>query len=170
MGRNFGSNQGRQQSSSRGYGNRIPPTQGSAPVGSPGITAPPVASELDRKIVVEGDARELVRSAREFALTLQERKVTQTSVRRLFGEVRRIEMLWQQDREAARRRAWLLIPRMAYAASRDSALDAVRHRLEPMVDLAVQDDATAEIRFRRCAEYFEAVVAYLKPKDPSNAR
>jgi CRISPR type III-A-associated protein Csm2 len=120
--------------------------------------------------VVDGDARELVESARRFANQLEDAGVTQTSLRRLFGEVRRIEMLWQQNAEAARRRATLLIPRMAYAASREKSLQPVQERFEPMLDLAVEDEEQAEVRFRRCVEYFEALVAYLKPKDSPNAR
>lgn len=145
------------------YGNRRPPE-------------PPATTEFSPErherdavaIIEEGDAERLVRLAEKAA---KEGKATRTSVRRLFGEVRRIEFLMEQDQEAALRRARLLEPRVMYQKERAAELKPLAEILIALLRKASQqgDPKKGQEKFRRFAEFFEAVVAYL-PEDNRGKR
>lgn len=107
-----------------------------------------------RRIIVQDDAQLLIERAREMA---QSSNATRTSVRRLFGEVRRIDILWGQQPELARRRAILLEPRFAYQASRDTKLKD----LERGFTILLHEVNGDQSRFQRFADFFEAVIAYM---------
>lgn len=123
----------------------------------PAATVSPQDAQL---IIVQGDVELLVSRARELA---QNSPATRTSVRRLYGEARRIEMLWQDEQRAdqARRRAVLFKPRLAYQASRgEGKLREIERAFQPLLD-ATQGDRQ---RFQRFLEFFEALVAYMREK------
>jgi CRISPR-associated protein Csm2 len=112
---------------------------------------------------VEGDAELLVERARSVAQGLKD-ETSRTQLRRLYGEVKRIEMLWRSAREAdakekeAQRRVLLLKPRLAYQVARQGRLRGLQRTIEPVID-AVEGDRQ---RFQRFVEFFEAIVAYAR--------
>lgn len=116
----------------------------------------PLTGEEARRIIVEGDAELLVRKAKEVSQVLQKDEASRTQVRRLFGEVKRIEMMWPMAEEEASRRLILLKPRLAYQVARRRELERLKRALEPLIDQVGADWN----RFQRFLEFFEAVVAY----------
>lgn len=117
-----------------------------------------VTADDARKIIVDGDAEVLVKKAQEVARLIKGSNATATQLRRLFGEVRRIEMKWSEERPEANRRFTLLKPRLAYQVARESSLRSLQANLLHLMD-AVEADRE---RFQRFAEFLEAVVAYSK--------
>jgi len=120
-------------------------------------------SPEDARKIVEGDAEFMVTQARKVAAGLRD-EASRTQLRRLYGEVKRIEMLWRgakpgEDKETeAQRRVVLLKPRLAYQVARQQKLRPVQLTLEPVID-AVKGDRS---RFQRFVEFFEAIVAYAR--------
>jgi CRISPR type III-A-associated protein Csm2 len=108
-----------------------------------------------RRIVEEGDAERLVTMAAELGPRLG---VNLTQLRRFFGEVKRIEMLWSQPgaEDRARRRAILLEPRLSYQVQRQTQVRALRNVLQPCLKFAAKD----RDRFQRFVEFYEALIAY----------
>src|SRR5262245_51513812 len=70
--------------------------QGPGGAGQP----PRISAEDARAIVAEDDAERLVQRARELATYANDNRVTRTSVRRLYGEVKRIQMTWRDPEHA----------------------------------------------------------------------
>jgi len=105
----------------------------------------------------------LVERAKNVAQELRD-EASRTQLRRLYGEVKRIEMLWrgagqsgEKDTEA-QRRVLLLKPRLAYQVARQSKLQGLQRTIEPVIDAVGADKA----RFQRFVEFFEAIVAYAR--------
>ncbi len=117
----------------------------------------------DARKIVEGDAELLVKRAQAVAGGLKD-ETSRTQLRRLYGEVKRIEMLWRSAKEGdaketeAQRRVLLLKPRLAYQVARQNRLRSLQNTIEPVID-AVQGDRQ---RFQRFVEFFEAIVAYAR--------
>jgi len=114
-------------------------------------------------IIAQDDARVLVKLAEELASS---GTATRTSVRRLYGEARRIDLLLEQDESRALRRAKLFEPRIYYQVKRNPELGKVAEALLAMlqeVNRAGTQDARE--RYRRFTDFFEAVVAYLPEKE-----
>jgi len=137
-------------------------TQSQRPAQRPGSTHPQAGADKialgendARRIVDEGDAELLVTTAAELGPRLG---VNLTQLRRFFGEVKRIEMLWSQPgaEERARRRAILLEPRLNYQVQRQAQVRALRDVLRPCLKFAARD----RDRFQRFVEFYEALVAY----------
>lgn len=118
-----------------------------------------LAPEDARAIICEGNVELLDQRAQEVAKSIYGDAST-NQVRRLFGEVKRIEMAWTDDASAERayRRLILLKPRLQYQVARQSKLRTLQEALVPAID-EVQRDRT---RFKRFSEFFEAIVAYAK--------
>lgn len=115
----------------------------------------------DARKIVGGDAALLVERARSVAANLKD-EASRTQLRRLYGEVKRIEMLWRGPREGeAQRRVLLLKPRLAYQVARHNKLRSLQRTIEPVID-AVEGDRQ---RFQRFVEFFEAIVAYARQED-----
>jgi CRISPR type III-A-associated protein Csm2 len=114
-------------------------------------------------IIDQGDARRLVELASQIG---ESGGATRTSVRRLYGEARRIDFLLDQDEKAALRRAKLLEPRLMYQVKRDRKLEPVVEALLALLRRATDDGASAggAEKYRRFSEFFVAVVAYLPEK------
>jgi CRISPR-associated protein Csm2 len=86
-------------------------------------------------------------------------EASRSQLRRLYGEVKRIEMMWRGGKaNEAQRRVVLLKPRLAYQVARQRELEGLRATLEPAID-AVGPDRE---RFQRFVEFFEAIVAYAR--------
>lgn len=127
-----------------------------------GAGRPPLSPE-DARRIVEGDAKLLVDRAHEVAQGLRD-DTSRTQLRRLYGEVKRIEMLWRgaaqsgEKEKEAQRRVLLLKPRLAYQVARQSRLRGLQRTIEPVIDAVGADRA----RFQRFVEFFEAIVAYAR--------
>lgn len=116
-----------------------------------------MTAEDARRIVRDGDIDLLIAKARDLASEIQQ-DTTQTQVRKLFGEVRRIEMTWSDQARATRafHRLRLLEPRLRYQAARDRSLTSLANALTTAIREVGQDRE----RLRRFREFFEAIVAY----------
>jgi CRISPR-associated protein Csm2 len=148
--------------------NRYPQRQGDRGPGQgrgrePRGASGPALSPDDARRIVEGDAKLLVERAKNVAQELRD-EASRTQLRRLYGEVKRIEMLWrgagqsgEKDTEA-QRRVLLLKPRLAYQVARQSKLQGLQRTIEPVIDAVGADKA----RFQRFVEFFEAIVAYAR--------
>jgi CRISPR type III-A-associated protein Csm2 len=113
-------------------------------------------TEADAKrIVDDGDAEHLVMMAAKVGQGLD---VNPTQLRRFFGEVKRIEMLWAQPgaEDRARRRAILLEPRLNYQVQRQKQVQPLRDVLQLCLKFAARDRE----RFQRFVEFYEALIAY----------
>ncbi len=142
-----------------GYqGNRRPPEQQGR---AAAVDATRYASEAER-IIVRDDVEALISLAERLATS----GATRTSVRRLYGEARRIDFLLDQDPQRALRRARLLEPRLNYQVKRDEKLRDLGSVLAAMVQQVgkAQDEDEGKARYRRLTDFFEAVVAYLPEK------
>ncbi len=147
-----------QRPGSAGYtGNRKPQTPGGG-----GGAQPNQYLNDARKIIDDADAEVLVRLAERVA---KEGRATRTSVRRLYGEARRIDFLLDQDEERALRRARLLEPRLQYQLRRDPNLNVLVSALLALLHRVTDPDASdRRERYRRFGDFFEAIVAYLPEK------
>lgn len=124
----------------------------------PSAAATAGLSPEDARKIVEGDVKLLIGRARQAAQGLRD-EASRTQLRRLYGETKRIEMLWQGGKaDEAGRRLLLLKPRLHYQVARQSKLRALRSTIEPVID-AVGGDRS---RFQRFVEFFEAIVAYAR--------
>jgi len=118
-------------------------------------------------IIRTGDSQRLVEFAstkgRELARGQQE--ASKAQIRRIFGEIKQIEMRWPREPRASADRLRMLKPRLAYAAARPNVGPGVGHLrdiLTPAVDavLEAQDEKTRAERFRTFVRFTEALLAY----------
>jgi len=106
----------------------------------------------------------LVDSARKLGEHLARKsRMTASQIRNIFGEVRRIEMLWEERPEPAANRLVMLRPKLAYQAKRFES----RNRdpvgpLQEVIDKCIEAVGADRSRFRRLVDFFEAVLAYHK--------
>ena len=131
-------------------------------------------AEIDQirleKIIIEGDNQVLVEEAERIGRELKNRELSTSQIRGIFGTVRRIEMDWpervkeQEDSKLryAYRQLALLLPRLAYQASREQkrkggrGVAMIRDVLTPAIKLIHKD----AYRFRNFVDFFEAILAY----------
>ncbi len=109
------------------------------------------------RIVVGEDYELLVQRAREWGTQLAaDRRLSMAQIRRVFGEVKRLQMRWEPHRLR------MLGPRLAYVAARTgSGGDLLRKILSPAIDLVFQAQGDGQQkRFRVLADLFEAVLAH----------
>lgn len=139
-------------------GNRAP----QPPTGRAGALRPEKYEQQAKRIIDDGDAQTLVEFAEQIGSS---GKATRTSVRRLYGEARRIDFLLDQDEATALRRARLLEPRLIYQANRHEQLTELASALLALLRRAsTPSDPQGPAKYRRFAEFFEAVVAYMPEK------
>jgi CRISPR-associated protein Csm2 len=121
-------------------------------------------------IITDPDgAAALVKTADDLGKDLANSRLTTSQIRALFGEVRQIEGQWSMGGDQialARRRLYLLKPKMAYRAKRERGR-AVRQLvdvLDPALDLVLNEDDEKKqsANFTRFVEFFEAILAYHK--------
>ncbi len=126
---------------------------------------PALTPEEAKGIVAEGNAELLVRKAREIGKPLS---VTTSKLRRIYGEIKRIEMLWAHEGQEhrARRRAILLRPRLEYQVKRAyrDERDAMI-RLNDVISDCLQHAKESRESFSNFAEFFEAIIAYAPKKE-----
>ena len=139
------------------------------PQQSRGLSADEQA-QLDR-IVKEGDALTTITWADTIGQSLVQNNLTTSQIRNFFGEVRQIQLAWEQDDNAAFaafRRAVLLIPKIGYHArrARGSAQRGMAE-LERVLVPGLETVATAKPDQRKTyytnfVDVFEAILAYHK--------
>ena len=135
-----------------GSGRPRPAVQGNPGGGDAGL------SPEEARRILEGDTQLLVSRAQDVAAGLRD-EMSRTQLRRLYGEVKRIEMLWQGGQaEQARHRFLLLKPRLHYQMARQPRLRGLQRTLEPAIDAVGGERA----RFQRFVDFFEAIVAYAR--------
>jgi len=124
-------------------------------------------AQLDQ-IVKEGDALTTITWADTIGQALVQNNLTTSQIRNFFGEVRQIQLAWEQDSNAAFRRAVLLIPKIGYHAkrARGSAQRGMAE-LERVLVPALETVATAKPEQRQTyytnfVDFFEAILAYHK--------
>ncbi len=124
-----------------------------------------------QNIVRNGDYELLVHRAETWGAELArgQQEASKAQVRRIFGEIKQIEMRWNQDQKASLERLRMLKPRLAYAAARPNVGPGVarlRDVLTPAVDavLEVQEERARLERFRVFVRLTEALLAYFTAK------
>jgi len=114
-----------------------------------------VNPDVVRRIIEQGDYDELVRRAEEWGRSLGRQGLKMTQIRRLFGEVRRLQMRWDPVRLR------MLRPRLHYTAARiREGGDELRQILDPAIQAVLDGRGRAEERFKVMVDLFEAILAY----------
>ncbi|HOL44645.1 MAG TPA: type III-A CRISPR-associated protein Csm2 [Methanothrix sp.] len=100
---------------------------------------------------------ELVQDAERIAGSIKDLKTAQ--LRRIYGEVKRMEMDFEKSGEFSRDRVVLLKPRLAYAANKMGEVKPIADIFSACIDkIHDRDD------FMRFVNFFEAILAYHKKK------
>jgi CRISPR-associated protein Csm2 len=111
-----------------------------------------------QSIVAHQDYQLLVDRAREWGEQLASRKLPMTQIRRVFGEVKRLQMRWEPHRLR------MLQPRLAYVGARakDHGGPLLRDILTPAIEMVFQasGDDQRKSRFRVLSDLFEAILAH----------
>jgi len=108
------------------------------------------------RIVTGGDYELLVRKASEWGRELANSNLRMAQIRRVFGEVKRLQMRWEPQRLR------MLRPRLAYVAARAGAGGRLLQRiLTPAIDAVFQAGVQEQQgRFKVMADLFEAILAH----------
>lgn len=109
-----------------------------------------------QRIVAGEDYELLVNRAAGWGSELARRNLRMAQMRRVFGEVKRLQMRWEPSRLR------MLRPRLAYIAARAGDGGALlRDILTPAIDTVFQAPGPEQQkRFRVMADLFEAVLAH----------
>lgn len=111
-----------------------------------------VKNEVDEKFI---DAAE------QFGKYLVRQKLNTTQIRKIFGQVKKIEHL--EDPKKFLPQLLMLLPIMAYTVERNHQVQPLREVLEPAIKAvndAKDDPEEAKKRFRLFCRGFEAIIAY----------
>lgn len=135
-----------------------PPRQPDAP--------PRRLSDADlRSIVVDGNARALDEEARAMARALASqppdgRTATAAVLRTIVGDMRRIELAWNQNADAAAQQVVLLKPKLAYLVGRTGGsariLSDIVSLITPAFDLVQADRSTLQ----HLSAFVDAIAGY----------
>ncbi len=108
------------------------------------------------RIILQENYELLVQRAREWGRELANENLRMAQIRRVFGEVKRLQMRWEPSRLR------MLRPRLAYVAARAGRGGQVlRDILSPAIDAVFQGPPDAQQkRFKILADLFEAVLAH----------
>lgn len=104
-------------------------------------------------------AEMLVSDAMNIAKQITELKTAQ--IRRLFGEVKRMQMDFERG-SFSRDRVVLLKPKLAYAVSRKREIEPLKRALETCINKISTDREQGLKDFETFVNFFEAVLAYHK--------
>ena len=137
-----------------------------------------IAAEKDRrsmaslleKIIVERNVDTLVEYADYLGRRVAGEELGRTQIRNIYGMVKAFQSKRQSDLSQLK----LMIPKLKYAAARESKLSPLVEALSKGIELVGTDPN----RFKNFADFFEAVVAYhyvaseerKKQKELSHAR
>ena len=120
-------------------------------------------------ITQDQTAQELVQFAERTAEHLVKNGLTRSQIRNIFTEVRKIEALWEIDREKAARRLVMLKPKLDYQTVRQRHVKELRDVLVQAIDLVVAAKGKERNeRFQRFMELFEAILAYHRSEGGRN--
>jgi CRISPR type III-A-associated protein Csm2 len=118
-------------------------------------------------IIRDADFARLVHfaSSKGHELAQGQLEASKAQIRRIFGEIKQVEMRWSRDPQGSVDRLRMLKPRLAYAAARPNigrGVTRLREILTPAVDavLEAQDEKTRAERFRTFVRFTEALLAY----------
>jgi CRISPR-associated protein Csm2 len=104
------------------------------------------------KIITEGDTDILISYAMELGQRVAGEDLGRTQIRNIYSMVKAFESKRPYDFDQLK----LLIPKLHYAAARESKLTPLVEALSDGIRLVEDDDE----RFKRFANFFEALVAY----------
>lgn len=118
------------------------------------------------RIVAQDDYELLVRRAQEWGRELAEANLRMAQIRRVFGEVKRLQMRWEPQRLR------MLRPRLAYVPARAGrGGELLRDILSPAIDSVFQAQGDGQQkRFRVMADLFEAVLAHYTERERRQGR
>lgn len=112
--------------------------------------------QIVHEIVAKENYELLVQRASEWGKQLKEQELRMAQVRRVFGEVKHLQMQWEPNRLR------MLRPRLAYVAARAGrGGQLLRDILTPAIDAVFQAPKEQQPnRFKVMVDLFEAVLAY----------
>lgn len=119
-----------------------------------------------KRIIRDRDFERLVRCASEWAWSLARgrQEASKAQIRKIFGELKQIEMQWRRDARSSVERLRMLKPRLAYAAARPNVgegMGRLRDVLSPAIDAVLEaEEALRHERFRTLMRLTEALLAY----------
>lgn len=119
-----------------------------------------------RRIVAEENYELLVQRAEDWGRQLAENNLRMAQIRRVFGEVKRLQMRWEPQRLR------MLRPRLAYVAARAGrGGQLLRNILTPAIDTVFQAPTGDQAkRFKVLADLFEATLAHFTDYDRRQGR
>lgn len=129
-----------------------------------------IDKQVIEQIIVADDTKKLVSEADRIGKFLAEYRppLSSSQIRNVFGTVKQVSLSWTpqskpEEAKAAHRQILLLKPKLAYQEGRLSkqqkeTMSVMRQVLDLSIDL-IKGDAK---RFKRFAEFFEAILAYHK--------
>lgn len=134
---------------------------------SPSAWDPRIVERDVQAIIRNNDFERLVECTSSWGSQLArgQQEASKAQIRRIFGEIKQIEMRWPRDLRASLQRLRMLKPRLAYAAARPNVgigVARLRDVLTPAIDavLEAQDDRVRGERFRTFVRLTEAILAY----------
>ncbi len=126
-----------------------------------------IPKETLQEIIEKNNAQTLVVEAEKLGKQLA-RNLTTSQIRVVYGTVKKVSQFWTsqsspEDGKSAYRQILLLKPKLAYQEGRASyqqkeAIQTLRSVVEQSIDLINED----VVKFKRFAEFFEAILAYHK--------
>lgn len=130
-----------------------------------------IDSKTVEQIIVADDTEKLVAEADRLGKFLAREArppLSSAQIRMVYGTVKKVSLLWnaqssQEDAKSSYRQILLLRPKLAYqegrvSKSQSDAIRAMRSVLDQSID-QIKGDVK---RFKRFAEFFEAILAYHK--------
>ncbi len=104
---------------------------------------------------------ELVKFARDTAISLVRSDAKRSQIRNIFTEAREIQAAWKDDQLKAMRRLNLLKAKLAYQAERHKSIVLLKDVLSKAIDeVGRVPDSNREDSFQRFMDLFEAILAY----------
>ena len=127
--------------------------------------------DMSKIMLNDPSGSELVKFARDTALSLVKNNLTRSQIRGIFTEVRKIDTMWEGPRQGdAMRRLNMLKPKLDYQTSRSESVKVLRDVLSAAIDEVNKagDEKDRSIRFHRFMELFEAILAYHRAEGGKN--
>jgi CRISPR-associated protein Csm2 len=129
---------------------------------------------ISELIIKSGDMAVLIKEAQSIGKKVAAQNLTTNQIRNVFGEVRRIEMSWDDNRPQKAQEAFrdlvMIRPKLAYLVAREAqtkgerkgeGVKTLKDTLDPCIEIiqgAPEDER--KLYFDRFLAYFEAILAY----------
>jgi len=129
-----------------------------------------VNSEEVKQIIRNENYELLVQRSEAWGQELKRQKLTRAQIRRIYNEVKRLQMSWDPVRLR------MLKPRLAYIAVRQQQEarggQLLRRILTPAIDAVFEarDEDVQQQRFKVLADLFEALLAYFYASERQGGR